>query len=188
MAPPSISQQRQPQTESFQPSTIRSNRRQKEPYFSHPQVAPSTPLPQIPPPPSNVLSQIQIETSVSQPLEDPSTLQLTHKIPSHACRPRPVASDSAPTPKQGRRALKGLKVAKKANESNDEKLSIMFSVKLGEPIEVNYRNFVNEVVVQLKHHLTLIGVKNWKEIPQEAKNTMKAKVLVCMEKLVVHVF
>uniref|UniRef100_A0A2N9I3Q0 DUF4218 domain-containing protein n=1 Tax=Fagus sylvatica TaxID=28930 RepID=A0A2N9I3Q0_FAGSY len=177
MAPPSTSQQRQPQTESFQPSTIRSNRRQKEPYSSHPQVAPSTPLPQIPPPPSNVLSQIQIETSVSQPLEDPSTLQLTHKIPSHARRPRPVASDSAPTPKQGRRALKGLKVAKKANESNDGKLSIMFSVKLGEPIEVNCRSFVDEVVVQLKHHLPLIGVKNWKEIPQEAKNTMKAKVL-----------
>jgi hypothetical protein len=93
MAPPSTSQQRQPQTESFQPSTIRSNRRQKEPCSSHPQVAPSTPLPQIPPPPpSNVLSQIQIETSVSQPLENSSTLQPTHKIPSHARRPRPVAS------------------------------------------------------------------------------------------------
>uniref|UniRef100_A0A2N9EKC6 Transposase-associated domain-containing protein n=1 Tax=Fagus sylvatica TaxID=28930 RepID=A0A2N9EKC6_FAGSY len=31
--------------------------------------------------------------------------------------------------------------------------------------------------LKLKHHLPLIGVKNWKEIPQEAKNTMKAKVL-----------
>jgi hypothetical protein len=92
MALPSTSQQRQPQTESFQPSTIRFNRRQKEPCSSHPQVAPSTPLPQIPPPPSNVLSQIQIETSVSQPLEDPSTLQPTHKIPSHAHRLCPVAS------------------------------------------------------------------------------------------------
>uniref|UniRef100_A0A2N9FEG8 Transposase-associated domain-containing protein n=1 Tax=Fagus sylvatica TaxID=28930 RepID=A0A2N9FEG8_FAGSY len=177
MAPPSTSQQRQPQTESFQPSTIRSNRRQKEPCSSHPQVAPSTPLPHIPPPPNNVLSQIQIETSVSQPLEDPSTLQPTHKIPSHARRPRPVASDSAPAPKRGRGALKGLKVAKKASESNDGKLSIMFSAKLGGPIEVNCRSFVDEVVVQLKHHLPLIGVKNWKEIPQEAKNTMKAKVL-----------
>ena len=64
----------------------------------------------------------------------------------------------------------------------------MFSVKLGESIEVNCRNFVDEVVVQLKHHLPLIGVNNWKEIPQEMKNTMKAKVLVCMEKLIVHVF
>jgi hypothetical protein len=64
----------------------------------------------------------------------------------------------------------------------------MFLAKLGGPIEVNCRSFVDEVVVQLKHHLPLIGVKNWKEIPQEAKNTMKAKVLVCMEKLVVHVF
>lgn len=53
----------------------------------------------------------------------------------------------------------------------------MFSAKLGGPIEVNCRSFVDEVVVQLKHHLPLIGVKNWKEIPQEAKNTMKAKVL-----------
>ena len=61
----------------------------------------------------------------------------------------------------------------------------MFSAKLGGPVEVNCRSFVDEVVVQLKHHLPLIGVKNWKEIPQEAKNTMKAKVLVCMEKLVV---
>ena len=92
MAAPSTSQQCQPQMESFQPSTIQFNRRQKKPCSSHPQVAPSTPLPHIPPPPNNVLSQIQIETSVSQPLEDSSILQPTHKIPSHARRPRPVAS------------------------------------------------------------------------------------------------
>uniref|UniRef100_A0A2N9GHE4 Transposase-associated domain-containing protein n=1 Tax=Fagus sylvatica TaxID=28930 RepID=A0A2N9GHE4_FAGSY len=84
---------------------------------------------------------------------------------------------SAPAPKRSQGALKGLKVAKKASESNDGKLSIMFSTKLSRPIEVNCRSFVDEVVVQLKHHLPLIGVKNWKEIPQEAKNTMKAKVL-----------
>jgi hypothetical protein len=41
----------------------------------------------------------------------------------------------------------------------------MFSAKLSGPTEVNYRSFVDEVVVQLKHHLPFIGVKNWKEIP-----------------------
>ena len=64
----------------------------------------------------------------------------------------------------------------------------MFSTKLSRPIEVNCRSFVDKVVVQLKRHLPFIGVKNWKEIPQEAKNTIKVKVLICMEKLVVHVF
>jgi hypothetical protein len=92
MAAPSTSQQCQPQMESFQPSTIQFKPRQKKPCSSHPQVAPSTPLPQIPPPSNNVLSQIQIKTLVSQPLENPSTLQPIHRISSHARRPRPVAS------------------------------------------------------------------------------------------------
>nr|POE76411.1 hypothetical protein CFP56_19858 [Quercus suber] len=84
--------------------------------------------------------------------------------------------DSTPMPKKGRGTLKGLKVAKKASETSDGKLSITFSRKFGGPIDINYRTFVDSVVVQVRQHLPL-NVKNWKEIPDENKNILKAKVL-----------
>ncbi|XP_075644073.1 uncharacterized protein LOC142615238 [Castanea sativa] len=120
--------------------------------------------------------QIPNEASLSQLLDDPSTLPPSQKFYSHARRPRPVTSDSTPMPKKGRGTLKGLKVAKKASETSDGKLSITFSRKFGGPIDINYRTFVDSVVVQVRQHLPL-NVKNWKEIPDENKNILKAKVL-----------
>uniref|UniRef100_A0A2N9E965 Uncharacterized protein n=1 Tax=Fagus sylvatica TaxID=28930 RepID=A0A2N9E965_FAGSY len=98
-----------------------------------------------PPRSSMVPSQIQSEPPSSQPSGESSTLQPTRPFPSHARRPRPEPSDSTPVPKRGRGSLKGLKVAKKANESSDGKLSIKFSTKLGGPIDINRRSFVDEV-------------------------------------------
>ena len=80
-------------------------------------------------------------------------------------------------PKKGRGTLKGLKVAKKASETSDGKLPITFSRKFGGPIDINDHTFVDSVVVQVRQHLPL-NVKNWKEIPDENKNILKAKVLV----------
>ena len=47
----------------------------------------------------------------------------------------------------------------------------------GGPIDINYRTFVDSVVVQVRQHLPL-NVKNWKEIQDENKSILKAKVLV----------
>ena len=80
-------------------------------------------------------------------------------------------------PQKGCGTLKGLKVAKKSSETSDGKLSITFSRKFGGPIDINYRTFVDSMVVQVRQHLPL-NVKNWKEIPDENKNILKAKVLV----------
>ena len=68
MAPPPTSQRRHPQRVSLQPST---------------------PLPQLLQPSSEVSMQIPNETSLSQLLEDPSTLPPSQKFYSHARRPRP---------------------------------------------------------------------------------------------------
>uniref|UniRef100_A0A2N9G7I6 Uncharacterized protein n=1 Tax=Fagus sylvatica TaxID=28930 RepID=A0A2N9G7I6_FAGSY len=85
--------------------------------------------------------------------------------------------NSTSVPKRGRGSLKGLKVAKKANESSDGKLSIKFSTKLGGPIDINRRSFVDEVVLQMKQHIPIVGVKKWSQIPLEPKNVLKDKVL-----------
>ena len=68
-----------------------------------------------------------------------------------------------------------------ANESSDGKLSIKFSTKLGGPIDINRRSFVDEVVLQMKQHIPIVGVKKWSQIPLEPKNVLKDKVLVCLE-------
>ena len=72
-------------------------------------------------------------------------------------------------------------MAKKAYESSDGKLSIKFSTKLGGPIDINHRSFVDEVVLQMKQHIRIVGVKKWSQIPLEPKNVLKDKVLVCLE-------
>ena len=71
MAPPSASQRRHPQMVSLQPST---------------------PLPQLLQPSSEVSMQMPNEASLSQLLDDPSTLPPSQKFYSHARRPRPVTS------------------------------------------------------------------------------------------------
>lgn len=131
----------------------------------------------MPPRSSMFPSQIQSEPPSSQPSGESSTLQPTRPFPSHARRPRPEPSDSTSVPKKGRGSLKGLKVAKKANESSDGKLSIKFSTKLGGPIDINRRSFVDEVVLQMKQHIPIVGVKKWSQIPLEPKNVLKDKVL-----------
>ena len=61
----------------------------------HPQMVslqPSTPLPQLLQPSSEVSMQIPNGASLSQLLKDPSTLPPSQKFYSHARRPRPVTS------------------------------------------------------------------------------------------------
>ncbi|GMY29047.1 Plant transposase (Ptta/En/Spm family) [Fagus crenata] len=131
----------------------------------------------MPPRSSMVPSQIQSEPPSSQPSGESSTLQPTRPFPSHARHLRPEPSDSTLIPKRGRGSLKGLKVAKKANENSDGKLSIKFLTKLDGPIDINRRSFVDEVVLQIKQHIPIVGVKKWSQIPLEPKNVLKDKVL-----------
>jgi hypothetical protein len=64
-------------------------------------------------------------------------------------------------------------VAKKANESSDGKLLIKFSTKLDGPIDINRRSFVDEVVLQMKQHIPIVGVKKWSQIPLEPKKCLE---------------
>ena len=67
-------------------------------------------------------------------------------------------------------------MAKKANESSDGKLSIKFSTKLGGPIDINRRSFVDEVVLQMKQHIPIVGVKKWSQIPQIGRASCRERV------------
>lgn len=78
--------------------------------------------------------------------------------------------------KKGRGPAKGLKLAKRAQESNDGKLDIEFSDMSDSAVGPNQRMFVDEVVQQTRLHAPL-NVKKWAEVPQEAKDNIVNGVL-----------
>lgn len=89
-------------------------------------------------------------------------------------------SASASSRKKGRGPAKGLKLAKRAQESTDGKLDIEFSDKSNSAVGPNQRMFVDEVVQQMRTYAPL-NVKKWAEVPQEAKDNIVAAVLVSKE-------
>jgi hypothetical protein len=66
--------------------------------------------------------------------------------------------------KKGRGVLKGFKASKKRYANGAEKLNITFSENLGGPVGMNYRSFLDDVVVLMKRKLPLIGVRKWSDI------------------------
>jgi len=80
--------------------------------------------------------------------------------------------------KKGRGTLKGLSAAIKRIKSGSQKLKIDFSSSLGGPIGPNYRAFVDEVVLFTRKRAPLIGVKVWKDIDENVKNSIALDVMV----------
>lgn len=79
--------------------------------------------------------------------------------------------------KKGRGCLKGIAAATKRVRTASQKLKITFSAR-GGPVDENYRTFVDEVVMFTKKRAPLIGVKMWKDVHENVKNTIVADVLV----------
>lgn len=81
--------------------------------------------------------------------------------------------------RNGRGPLEGLTAVTKRIKSGSQKLEIQFSARLGGPIGLNYRTFVDEVVMFTRRKGPLIGVRSWKDINQDVKNSIAADILVC---------
>ncbi|EEC75605.1 hypothetical protein OsI_12315 [Oryza sativa Indica Group] len=87
------------------------------------------------------------------------------------------AEDMDQSHKKGRGTHKGFKVAKKRFSSGSQKLQIEFSTRLGGPIGINHRSFVEEVVMYTKKKAPLIGVRTWKDIHETVKKSIVIDVL-----------
>uniref|UniRef100_A0ACD6A649 Uncharacterized protein n=1 Tax=Avena sativa TaxID=4498 RepID=A0ACD6A649_AVESA len=84
---------------------------------------------------------------------------------SHARRNREqLQNETNGKKKKGRGVLKGLKASKKRYANGSEKLNIAFSEHLGGTVGMNYRSFLDDVVVIMKRKLPLIGVRRWSDI------------------------
>jgi hypothetical protein len=80
--------------------------------------------------------------------------------------------------KYGHGTLKGFSVAKRRIKSGSQKLPIAFSEKLGGPIGPNARAFVDEVVMFTRKRAPITGVRSWKDIKQNVKNSIETDILV----------
>jgi hypothetical protein len=74
--------------------------------------------------------------------------------------------------------LKDFSVAKRRIKSGTQKLLIAFSKKLGGPIGPNTRAFVDEVVMFIRKGAPVIGVRSWKDIKQNVKDSIATDILV----------
>uniref|UniRef100_A0A0E0R7I6 Uncharacterized protein n=1 Tax=Oryza rufipogon TaxID=4529 RepID=A0A0E0R7I6_ORYRU len=84
--------------------------------------------------------------------------------PSHA---RKITKHTQDGKQVGRGTLKGLSASAKRLKSSSRKLKVEFSAKLGGPCGDNRRTFVDEVVMT-----PLIGVRKWKDVKQDVKNSI----------------
>ncbi|EEE64173.1 hypothetical protein OsJ_19005 [Oryza sativa Japonica Group] len=57
-------------------------------------------------------------------------------------------------------------------KSSSRKLKVEFSAKLGGPCGDNRRTFVDEVVMYTRLRTPLIGVRKWKDVKQDVKNSI----------------
>lgn len=79
--------------------------------------------------------------------------------------------------KRGRGPLKGLKAINKRFKAGNQKMKVEFS-RLGGPIGENYRTSTDEVVVFMRKRAPLIGVRSWKEIHEDVKESIASDILV----------
>uniref|UniRef100_A0A0D3HL30 Uncharacterized protein n=1 Tax=Oryza barthii TaxID=65489 RepID=A0A0D3HL30_9ORYZ len=93
--------------------------------------------------------------------------------PSHA---RKITKHTQDGKQVGRGTLKGLSASAKRLKSSSRKLKVEFSAKLGGPCGDNRRTFVDEVVMYTRLRTPLIGVRKWKDVKQDVKNSIADKV------------
>lgn len=79
--------------------------------------------------------------------------------------------------KRGRGPLKGLKAVNKRIKSGNQKLKVEFS-RLGHAVGENARTFTDEIVVFTRKRAPLIGVRSWKDIDQDVKDSIATDILV----------
>lgn len=100
-------------------------------------------------------------------------MSTTDQWPSHARRCRNLPENDANARKKyGRGILKGIKVAKKHFENGSQKLHVEFSSRLGGTVGVNYRSFVDDVVVFMKKYAPLINARKWSDIHKDARRSI----------------
>lgn len=81
--------------------------------------------------------------------------------------------------KTGRGTLKGITAMAKRWSSLSQKLKIQFSAKRGGPCGENRRTFVDEMVMFTRKRAPLIGVRRWKDVKENVKNSIAHAVMVC---------
>jgi hypothetical protein len=86
--------------------------------------------------------------------------------------------------KYGRGTLKGFSVSKRRIMRGTQKLQIAFSEKLGGPIGPNAHAFIDEVVMFTRKRASVIGVRSWKDIKQNIKDSIATDILVCTMRFV----
>jgi len=79
--------------------------------------------------------------------------------------------------KRGRGPLKGLKAINKRIKGGNQKMKVDFS-RLGGLVGDNYRSFVDEIVMFTRKRAPLIGVKSWKHVHQDVKESITTDMLV----------
>uniref|UniRef100_A0A0E0F5C6 DUF7597 domain-containing protein n=1 Tax=Oryza meridionalis TaxID=40149 RepID=A0A0E0F5C6_9ORYZ len=72
----------------------------------------------------------------------------------------------------GHGTLKGLSASAKRLKSSSQKLKVEFLAKLGGPCGDNRCTFVDEVVMYTRLKTPLIGVRKWKDVKQDVKNSI----------------
>ena len=79
--------------------------------------------------------------------------------------------------KRGRGPQKGLKEISKRIKAGNQKMKVDFS-RLGGPVGDNYRSFVDEIVMFTRRRAPLIGVKTWKHVHEDVKESIASDILV----------
>jgi len=79
--------------------------------------------------------------------------------------------------KKGTCPLKGLKAISKRIKAGNQKMKVDFS-RLGGPVGDNYRSFVDEIIMFTRKRAPLIGVKSWKHVHEDVKESIASDILV----------
>lgn len=79
--------------------------------------------------------------------------------------------------KRGRGTLKCLKAVSKRHKSGNQKLHVDFS-RLGGAVGENSRTFTDEIVLFTRKRAPLIGVRTWKDIHDDVKQSIASDILV----------
>ena len=63
------------------------------------------------------------------------------------------------------------------NQGGNQKMKVDFS-RLGGPVGDNYRSFVDEIIMFTRKRAPLIGVKSWKHVHEDVKESIASDILV----------
>jgi len=72
---------------------------------------------------------------------------------------------------------KGLKAISKRIKAGNQKIKVDFSRLRGQ-VGDNYRSFVDEIVMFTRKRAPLIGVKTWKYVHEDVKESIASDILV----------